>query len=187
MRRHPRSRGAAGTHAATASGGGADGVAHTIRSRGRSAGVEDTFAIEVIPIQEAQRSSGARNRKQHGMGIGKAGDPMFTITTRADHGVFAFDEAQITHPENRATVAAGDPVPSISKSSRLRVAGGMRPRRLTPLEVERCFGFPDNYTLIPGAKDSNRYEALGNSCCIPPLTWIGQRLITVETIIRGAA
>ena len=36
-------------------------------------------------------------------------------------------------------------------------------RRLTPLECERLQGFPDGWTDIPGASDSARYKALGNS------------------------
>ena len=44
-------------------------------------------------------------------------------------------------------------------------------RRLTPLEVERCFGFPDNYTAYghdgKRISDSARYKALGNSVAIP--------------------
>ena len=36
-------------------------------------------------------------------------------------------------------------------------------RRLTPLECERLQGYPDGWTDIPGASDSARYKALGNS------------------------
>lgn len=36
-------------------------------------------------------------------------------------------------------------------------------RRLTPLECERLQGFPDFWTDLPGASDSSRYKALGNS------------------------
>ena len=36
-------------------------------------------------------------------------------------------------------------------------------RRLTPLECERLQGFPAGWTDIPGASDSARYKALGNS------------------------
>ena len=39
-------------------------------------------------------------------------------------------------------------------------------RRLTPLECERLQGFPDGWTNIPGASDSARYRALGNSVAI---------------------
>ena len=40
-------------------------------------------------------------------------------------------------------------------------------RRLTPLECERLQGFLDDWTNIPGASDSARYRALGNSVAIP--------------------
>lgn len=99
---------------------------------------------------------------------------------------FAFDEAQITSAENRSTVSPGGPAPTVSKNSRLRVAGGLHPRRLTPLEVERCFGFPDGYTAIDGASDSARYEALGNSMAVPVMRWIGRRMVTVEGLRRPA-
>jgi DNA (cytosine-5)-methyltransferase 1 len=50
-------------------------------------------------------------------------------------------------------------------------------RRLTPLECERLQGFPDYWTDIPGASDSGRYKALGNSVAIP----------CVEHVLRGIA
>lgn len=40
-------------------------------------------------------------------------------------------------------------------------------RRLTPLECERLQGYPDRWTDIPGASDSARYKALGNSIALP--------------------
>lgn len=40
-------------------------------------------------------------------------------------------------------------------------------RRLTPLECERLQGYPDGWTDIPGASDSARYKALGNSFAVP--------------------
>ncbi|MEB3502609.1 DNA (cytosine-5-)-methyltransferase [Pasteurella multocida] len=51
-----------------------------------------------------------------------------------------------------------------------------RLRRLSPLECERLMGFPDNYTLIDGAKKTNRYQAIGNSWAIPVINWIGNRI-----------
>jgi len=50
-------------------------------------------------------------------------------------------------------------------------------RRLMPLECERLQGFPDFWTDIPGASDSARYKALGNSVAIP----------CVENVLRGVA
>jgi site-specific DNA-cytosine methylase len=56
----------------------------------------------------------------------------------------------------------------------------MAVRRLTPLECERLQGFPDQYTDIPGASDSARYRALGNSMAVPVMRWIGQRIDAVQ-------
>ena len=49
-------------------------------------------------------------------------------------------------------------------------------RRLSPMECERLMGFPDDYTLIPGAKRTSRYQAIGNSWVVPVVKWIGERL-----------
>lgn len=49
-------------------------------------------------------------------------------------------------------------------------------RRLTPLECERLQGFPDDWTNIPGASDSARYRALGNSVAIPCVEFIMKSL-----------
>ena len=49
-------------------------------------------------------------------------------------------------------------------------------RRLTPLECERLQGFPDSWTDIPGASDSARYKALGNSVAIPCVEFIMDRI-----------
>ncbi|MCP3790625.1 MULTISPECIES: DNA cytosine methyltransferase [Pseudomonas] len=56
-------------------------------------------------------------------------------------------------------------------------------RRTSPLEWERCQGFPANHTLIPyrgklaeECPDGPRYKAIGNSKAVPVVRWIGQRL-----------
>jgi DNA (cytosine-5)-methyltransferase 1 len=49
-------------------------------------------------------------------------------------------------------------------------------RRFTPLECERLMGFADNYTLIDGATDTTRYQAIGNSWAIPVISWLGARI-----------
>ena len=57
-------------------------------------------------------------------------------------------------------------------------------RRLTPLECERLQGFPDGWTDIPGASDSARYKALGNSVAIPCVDFVMRCL--VQAIQMGA-
>lgn len=51
-----------------------------------------------------------------------------------------------------------------------------RLRRLTPLECERLMGFPDNYTLLPNCRDTQRYQAVGNSWAVPVIRWIASKL-----------
>jgi DNA (cytosine-5)-methyltransferase 1 len=73
-----------------------------------------------------------------------------------------------------------------------RVDGVLTPqmavRRLTPRECERLQGFPDDYTLVEyrgkQAADGPRYKALGNSMAVPVMQWIGQRIATVDVILR---
>ena len=57
------------------------------------------------------------------------------------------------------------------------IAPKNRVRRLTPLECERLQGFPDGWTDIPGASDSARYKALGNSVAIPCVDFVMQCLV----------
>ncbi len=47
-------------------------------------------------------------------------------------------------------------------------------RRPTPIEIERAFGFPDNYTNIQGFSETARIKALGNSMAVPVIKWLGQ-------------
>ena len=49
-------------------------------------------------------------------------------------------------------------------------------RRLTPTECERLQGFGDGWTDIPGASDSARYRAIGNSKAVPVVRWVGERI-----------
>lgn len=122
--------------------------------------------------------------------ITTAGRRADAAQTLALEQVYAFDYQQLTSMENRSVIEPGRPSPTISRTSRVSVAGGLRPRRLTPREVERCFGFEDDYTLVPvgkkrkPAKDSPRYKALGNSMAVPVVAWLGRRMLAVEDILR---
>ena len=68
-----------------------------------------------------------------------------------------------------------------SKDNVLWTADG--PRLVTGRELERAFGFPDDYTRIPyrnkpaaECPDGPRYKALGNSMAVPVMHWIGKRI-----------
>ncbi|MBB3956874.1 DNA cytosine methyltransferase [Novosphingobium sediminicola] len=68
------------------------------------------------------------------------------------------------------------------------IVEGQTPRHMTPVEVERCFGFRDGYTHVPyrgkPAADGPRYKALGNSMAVPVMAWIGQRIQMVEDLTK---
>ena len=66
------------------------------------------------------------------------------------------------------------------RSHSLQIMHTLGVRRLTPLEAERLQGFPDGWTDIPGASDTARYKALGNSMCVPVMRWIGERIENVD-------
>ena len=74
--------------------------------------------------------------------------------------------------------------------SKPHVAGSFGVRRLTPLECERCQGFPDDWTLIDykgkPAKDSPRYRSVGNSIAVNCSRWVLERIGMVNEV-RGAA
>ena len=58
-------------------------------------------------------------------------------------------------------------------------------RRLTPLECERLQGFPDDFTALPGASDTARYKALGNSVAIPCVDFVMQGIAWAARSQRG--
>ena len=69
---------------------------------------------------------------------------------------------------------------SMSTAKQMESSGRGVFRRMIPMEIERAFGFPDDYTAIEyrgkPAADSPRYKVLGNSMAVNVMSWIGQRI-----------
>ncbi len=114
-----------------------------------------------------------RQPQNGGNGNGVSEGIAFTLTTFDRHAIFnrhgagAFREATVTATQTaRQYKDATDLVYDESKPFAYLI------RRLTPLECERLQGFPDGWTDIPGASDSARYKALGNSVAIPCVDYI---------------
>jgi len=80
--------------------------------------------------------------------------------------------------------SVGNVTPTLDKSKTPAVIYKTLVRRLTPLECERLQGFPDNYTDIPGASDSKRYAALGNSMTTHVMQFIGKRIDMVHAALE---
>lgn len=111
-----------------------------------------------------------------GNGIGYQEDIAFTLTATDHHAVYSrqrvdvFQDSDVASTESaRQYKDATDLVCRQTDSPRLI-------RRLTPLECERLQGFPDGWTALPGASDSARYKALGNSVAIPCVEYIMRRI-----------
>lgn len=56
-------------------------------------------------------------------------------------------------------------------------ASGDVVRLITALEMERSFGFPDNYTRAPGISETQRQAFLGNSFCPQIIKFLGEGIV----------
>ena len=142
-----------------------------------------------LPLVEQEQveafciTGNAIDRQPHngGNGIGYQENIAYTLTATDHHAVF---------PRQRVDKFAPGDVASTESARQhkdatdlIYQAAGTGPpqliRRLTPLECERLQGFPDGWTDIPGASDSARYKALGNSVAIPCVEFIMQGIAAV--------
>ena len=80
------------------------------------------------------------------------------------------------NPDVNGTLQAKEQGQNLNSNNVVR--SNMTVRRLTPLECERLQGYPDGWTDIPGASDSARYKALGNSIALPFWRWMLTRMAT---------
>lgn len=105
-----------------------------------------------------------RQPENGGNGCGYQENLAYTITTVDRHAVYARQRVDEFKNDDIASTQsarqAKDATDLIVEPNRQYA---QLIRRLTPLECERLQGFPDGWTDIPGASDSARYRALGNS------------------------
>ena len=124
-----------------------------------------------------------RQPENGGNGCGYQENLAYTITTVDRHAVYARqrvdkfknDDIASTQSARQAKDATDLVVEPDRQHAQLI-------RRLTPLECERLQGFPDGWTNIPGASDSARYRALGNSVAIPCVEFIMKSLNEVVSL-----
>lgn len=121
-----------------------------------------------------------RQPQNGGNGIGWQRDIAYTLTATDRHSVFSrqrvdqFKEDDVASTESArqykdATDIVCRPVSEWSDAFCHLL------RRLVPLECERLQGYPDGWTDVPGASDSARYKALGNSVAIPCVEYLMER------------
>lgn len=146
-------------------------VAPTLSARAGTGGnnlplVDDTPLCIAGNVIDRQPQNG-------GNGSGVSEDLSYTITATDRHAVFARQRVDVFQEDDVASTQSARQY----KDATDLVYDGSKPfayliRRLTPLECERLQGFPDGWTDIPGASDSARYKALGNSVAIPCVDYI---------------
>ena len=128
-----------------------------------------------------------RQPQNGGNGFGWQRDISYTLTATDRHSVYArqrvdqFKDDEIASTESArqhkdATDLICQPPSTWDTDCRNLI------RRLTPLECERLQGYPDGWTDVPGASDSARYKALGNSVAIPCVEYLMQRVAMVITL-----
>ena len=121
-----------------------------------------------------------RQPQNGGNGLGCQEELAYTLTAMDRHAVYARQRVdEFKDCEVVSTQSARQHKDATDLVYRQAEACAYLIRRLTPLECERLQGFPDGWTDIPGASDSARYKALGNSVAIPCVEFIMGRIVAV--------
>ena len=153
-------------------------IAPTLSARMGTGGL-NTSLVQQVPEEVICIAGNAIDRlpQNGGNGFGWQRDISYTLTTSDRHGVYArqrvdeFKDGEVFSTQSaRQHKDATDLICQQAESYAYLI------RRLTPLECERLQGFPDGWTDIPGASDSARYKALGNSLAIPCVEFIMSRI-----------
>jgi len=178
-------------------------VSPTITARAGTGGCNLPLALQAQEPICISGNTIDRQPQNGGNGIGYQEGIAYTLTATDHHAVYSRQRVDVfkdddvastesvhqhkdatdliqqpTYQEIAGTLTSGDykgPNSQYVGQDKLVVDGPLLIRRLTPLECERLQGFPDGWTDLPGASDSSRYKALGNSVAIP----------CVEYIMRG--
>ena len=177
---------------------GPHAVAPTMSARYGTGG-NNVPLVEQEPVFCITGNATDRQPQNGGNGIGYQEDIAYTLTATDHHAVFSRqrvdvfkDKAVVSTQSARQHKDATDLVVQPHQKTvgtlgysdhkgvnnqyvsdgKCVVEGVNLIRRLTPLECERLQGFPDNWTAIPGASDSARYKALGNSVAIPCVDFV---------------
>ena len=118
-----------------------------------------------------------RQPQNGGNGLGCQEDLAYTLTAADRHAVYSRQRVDdFRRNDVVSTQSARQYKDATDLICQQTEAYAYLIRRLTPLECERLQGFPDGWTDIPGASDSARYKALGNSVAIPCVEFIMSRI-----------
>ena len=120
---------------------------------------QQNYVAMAIPILEATSRQGKNT--ECGDGIGKDGDPMYTLQSSQQNGIATMSQVRRLTPR---------------ECERLQ---GF-PDDYTLIQVRRLA--TKRTTKTKWASDGPRYKALGNSMAVPVMRWIGERINLVENL-----
>jgi DNA (cytosine-5)-methyltransferase 1 len=142
-------------------------------------------AAEPIPIHDkATRCKGGGPTRNNdgagnGLGIGKSGDPVPTMTANDRHIIAAVDCRNLNEGEVSGTLQSKS-TGGYSLNYQNPIRSGYIIRRLTPTEAERLMSLPDGWTALGYdgkiMSDSARYSMCGNSIVVNCLAYIMQNI-----------
>ena len=149
-----------------------DNVAGTLAAR------DYKSATDLVIMRESQTGSNGKPWNDDGVSWSTTADDRYTVVeTNTPDKVARVYKEEVSPTLNAMT--GGNRQPVIMRNNVIR--------RLTPIEVERLQGFPDNYTQVPyrnkpkeDAPVSKRYEACGRAMSINVMEWLGSRIQKVH-------
>jgi len=149
-----------------------DNVAGTLAAR------DYKSATDLVIMRESQTGSNGKPWNDEGVSWSLTAHDRYTVVeTNTPDKVARVYKEEVSPTLNAMT--GGNRQPVIMRNNVIR--------RLTPIEVERLQGFPDNYTQVPyrnkpkeDAPISKRYEACGRAMSINVMEWLGSRIQKVH-------
>lgn len=150
-----------------------DGVASAMKQRDYKDATDLVYTIAGNIIGRSEGNGG------NGFGYSESGEG-YTLTKTDVHAVcYPIDTQNCSeghNPGGKGFGKNGDPSFTIGRAHSHAICANFQIRRITPVECERLQGFPDNHTAVPGASDTTRYRALGNSMATNVMEYIATRI-----------
>ena len=110
------------------------------------------------------------------------------IRTKKDGTQYSYDEGPVSFPDSinkpSRTIITGEGGKSASRFKHVVLTSTGKYRRLTPVELERLNGFPDNHTKIDSVSDTRRAFFMGNALVTGVVTRIAQTIYYHPDIIH---
>ena len=150
-------------------------VCPTLSARAGTGGNNLPLALQPEPVMCICGNAIDRQPRNGGNGIGIQENVAYTLTGADRHAIFRRQRVDKFREDDTASTQSarqGKDATDLVYQPGHDAPAALLIRRLTPQECEALQGFPPGWTDLPGASDSARYKALGNSVAIPCVEYI---------------